>query len=223
MVRVAPVIEKLNTWCTCLSLCQTVQTVPRGLGWQVASGIWQTPGWWSVLLYKSWPWLRSPPAPSSHCPTSDWGSRAQGAMFVIVNVPAWWCQQVRLSGMSLLEFTANFGELNQAGLHGQRQLAGRDHQATVLVRVVRHRDAQSPESRQFACVAVDANACDACKEPSRRICKRQTDLMYTNAVLMSVKMLNCWLNSNRGHHVNQHIYFCFSIALCRTVCSSNTH
>lgn len=28
------------------------------------------------------------------------------------------------SGVFLLEFTANFGELNQAGLHRQRQLAG---------------------------------------------------------------------------------------------------
>lgn len=46
--------------------------------------------------------------------------------------------------MHLLEFTADFGELHQAGLHGQSQLASRDHQATVFIGVVRHRDPQSP-------------------------------------------------------------------------------
>lgn len=51
-----------------------------------------------------------------------------------------------LSEMVLLEFTAYLGELNQAGLHGQRQLTSRDHQAAVFVRVVRHGHCQGSES-----------------------------------------------------------------------------
>lgn len=46
--------------------------------------------------------------------------------------------------MVLLEFAADLGELHQAGLHGQRQLAGGDHQTTVLVGVVGHWNPQSP-------------------------------------------------------------------------------
>lgn len=50
--------------------------------------------------------------------------------------------------MVLLELAADLGELDQAGLHGQRQLAGRDHQTTVLVGVVGHWDPQSPVGGQ---------------------------------------------------------------------------
>lgn len=48
----------------------------------------------------------------------------------------------------LLELAADFCELDQAGLHRQGQFAGRDHQTTVLVGVVRHWDAQSPARGQ---------------------------------------------------------------------------
>ena len=51
--------------------------------------------------------------------------------------------------VSLLELAADLGELHQAGLHGQRQLPGRDHQPAVLIRVVSHGDAQGPRTQHL--------------------------------------------------------------------------
>ena len=51
--------------------------------------------------------------------------------------------------MSLLELAADLGELHQAGLHGQSQLPGGDHQPAVLIRVVGDRDAQGPATQPW--------------------------------------------------------------------------
>ena len=52
-------------------------------------------------------------------------------------------------GVSLLELAADLGELHQAGLHGQSQLPGGDHQPAVLIRVVGDRDAQGPATQPW--------------------------------------------------------------------------
>lgn len=57
------------------------------------------------------------------------------------------CRCLTAAELLLLEFPADFGELDQAGLHGERQLAGRDHQTAVLVRVLRHWNSQGSAQR----------------------------------------------------------------------------
>ena len=50
---------------------------------------------------------------------------------------------------SLLEFTADFGELDQAGLHGQSQFTSRDHEAAVFISVVCYWNSQSAVNTHF--------------------------------------------------------------------------
>lgn len=70
------------------------------------------------------------------------------------------CGVARQPKRLLLEFTADFGELDQAGLHGKRQLAGGDHQTAVFVGVVRHWDSQSSTHRHVnECVSVLQQKC----------------------------------------------------------------